>query len=243
MNEKKPPLIAVIGSDGSGKSTVCEYLIEYVRRYGPASRIHLGKQSGNVGRAAIKLPVLGHSVERLIKSNKNKIKSSDSLPDVLPALVIISFVLRRVLRFRHMLACRKRGLIVLTDRFPQIQIPNAYDGPVFPSCQKGHRFVKWLAKRERAAFQWMAGHKPDLVIKLIVDLEVASARKPDHQRTSLAKKIAVTPLLKFEGAQIVEIDANKPLEEVISLAKKAVSAFMESYGYRHTEANEPAAHL
>ena len=37
-----PPLIAVIGSDGSGKSTVCEHLITVVEKYGAAERVHLG---------------------------------------------------------------------------------------------------------------------------------------------------------------------------------------------------------
>ena len=41
-----PPLIAVIGSDGSGKSTVCEHLITVVEKYGAAERVHLGPQAG-----------------------------------------------------------------------------------------------------------------------------------------------------------------------------------------------------
>lgn len=67
-----------------------------------------------------------------------------------------------------MLACRRRGLIVLTDRYPQDQIPGAYDGTVFPPNVEGGRFVSWLASQERKAFHWMASHKPDLVIKLNV---------------------------------------------------------------------------
>ena len=34
MQSITPPLIAVIGSDGSGKSTVCEHLITVVEKYG-----------------------------------------------------------------------------------------------------------------------------------------------------------------------------------------------------------------
>ena len=36
MQSITPPLIAVIGSDGSGKSTVCEHLITVVEKYGAA---------------------------------------------------------------------------------------------------------------------------------------------------------------------------------------------------------------
>lgn len=130
-----------------------------------------------------------------------------------------------------MLACRRRGLIVLTDRYPQDQIHGAYDGTVFPPNVEGGRFVSWLASRERKAFHWMASHKPDLVIKLNVDLEVACARKPDHKRESLARKIAITPQLTFGGAQLVDIDANQPLEQVLVDAEKAIMDFMTARGY------------
>lgn len=227
------PIIAVIGSDGSGKSTVCEHLINCVQKYGPAVRIHLGKQAGNVERAVVKLPLMGKALNKTIKHNK--VKSAKKLPGPVPALVIMSFVLRRLLRFRRMLACHRRGLIVLADRYPQIQIPGAYDSTVFPTNVTGSRFVLWLASLERSSFHWMANHKPDLVIKLNVDLDVACARKPDHRREALAKKIAVTPQLTFDGSQLVDIDANKPLDEVLIDAEKAITSFMEARGYRCIE--------
>ncbi|HEY4466390.1 MAG TPA: thymidylate kinase [Klebsiella sp.] len=241
MSAKFPPLIAVIGCDGSGKSTVCEYLIEYVKRYGPAVRVHLGKQAGNVGRAASKLPLLGRSVGRAIESNTKKVKTTKSRLGLLPSVVIIAFVARRLLRFRRMLSFRRQGFIVLTDRFPQAQIPGAYDGTVFPVNVEGSRFVRWLAARERAAFQWMAGHKPDLVIRLNVSLDMACARKPDHRKAALEKKIAVTPLLTFEGADIVDLDANRPIEEVLAAAEKVIAEFMAAQSYRYKADEESAA--
>lgn len=120
MQSITPPLIAVIGSDGSGKSTVCEHLITVVEKYGAAERVHLGKQAGNVGRAVTKLPLMGKSLHKTIE--RNQVKQQKIVRPV-PALVITAFVARRLLRFRHMLACRRRGLIVLTDRYPQDQIP------------------------------------------------------------------------------------------------------------------------
>lgn len=142
MQSITPPLIAVIGSDGSGKSTVCEHLITVVEKYGAAERVHLGKQAGNVGRAVTKLPLMGKSLHKTIE--RNQVKTA-KIAGPVPALVITAFVARRLLRFRHMLACRRRGLIVLTDRYPQDQIHGAYDGTVFPPNVEGGRFVSWLA--------------------------------------------------------------------------------------------------
>ncbi|WP_312158420.1 thymidylate kinase [Pantoea piersonii] len=230
-SEYSSPLIAVIGSDGSGKSTVCDYLLVYLQNYGPAVRVHLGKQAGNVGRAAAQLPLIGNMIGKKIEQNTKKVRSKKGRMNMLPSLVISFFVIRRLLRFRRMLAFRKQGLIVLTDRFPQAQIPGGYDGPAFPENKESNVLIKWLARREKQAFQWMADHKPDLVIKLNVDLEVACARKPDHSSEALARKTLTTSLLNFEGARIVDIDANCPLDEVLPAAERAVAAFMKDQGY------------
>ncbi len=102
---------------------------------------------------------------------------------------------------------------------------------MFPPNAEGGRFVSWLASQERKAFHWMASHKPDLVIKLNVDLDVACARKPDHKRESLERKIAITPQLTFGGAQLVDINANQPLEQVLVDAEEAIWISMTARGY------------
>ncbi|MCU9638930.1 thymidylate kinase, partial [Escherichia coli] len=83
----------------------------------------------------------------------------------------------------------------------------------FPPNVEVGRFVSLLASQERKAFHWMSCHKPDLVIKLNVDLEVACSRKPNHKRESLVRQIPLTPHLTFGGAQLVDIHANHPLEK------------------------------
>jgi len=228
------PLIAVIGCDGSGKSTVADHVVSWIGRYGPAGMVHLGKQSGNVGRALGRLPLVDPTLDRLIRrkvDGVNKRIKEDKQPSLLPALVISAFTLRRRRRFKRMLALRQRGLIVVTDRFPQVEIPGAYDGPGFPDAQGGSPLVLALARREHGMFEWMASHRPDVVLRLNVDLDVACARKPDHRRDALQRKIAVTPLLTYSGAPIVDIDANQPLAGVIQEAEAAVARVMAERGY------------
>lgn len=232
------PLIAIIGSDGSGKSTVCDHMLEWVRRYGPAGRAHLGKQSGNIGRALGQLPLVGAAMDRLIRRKVDGVNDRvkhDLQPTLLPALVISAFTLRRRHRFNRMLALRRQGLIVITDRFPQVEIPGAYDGPAFPdTASGGSRLVVALARHEHATFEWMASHRPDLVLRLNVDLDTACRRKPDHRRELLAAKIAVTPLLKYSGAPIVDIDASQSLELVFGDAEAAVARLMAERGHALT---------
>jgi len=238
MTASKPalaPLIAIIGCDGSGKSTVSEQVLTMASHYGPAATAHLGKQQGNVGRSLANLPLIGKWFGRLIErkvKTVNKSQAKNKAPSTFPALVMYAFTLRRLKRFRKMLALREQGFIIITDRFPQLDFPNAYDGPSLSVNAQGNFIVRWLAKHEQAAFEWMTQHKPDLVIRLHVDIDTACQRKPDHVREALLKKVEITPLLTFNGAEIVEVNSVQPLEEVLNETTAAVNNVLISYGYQ-----------
>ncbi len=228
------PLIAIIGCDGSGKSTVGAQMLLWASGYGPAAAAHLGKQSGNLGRALTRLPVVGAGIGRVIRRKVVGVRQrrdKNRTPGLLPALVISAFSVRRVLRFRRMLTLRKQGMIIVTDRYPQLELPHTYDCPGMSADAEGNRLVRWLARWEQEAFEWMTSHSPDMVIRLHVDLDTACERKPDHRREALRDKIASTPLLKFRGAPIAEIDAAQPLEAVLTDARAAVSRMLEARGY------------
>ena len=227
------PLIAIIGCDGSGKSTVSEEILNWVQGYGPAVAAHLGKQSGNIGRAIAQLPLIGSLLDKFIarKTDSTRAQREKKTPGLLVALIIYAFSLRRLRRFKRMMAQRHQGLIIVTDRYPQLEFPGAYDGTGLSVAAPGNCFIRWLARRERVLYEWMTSYRPDLVIRLNVDLDTACARKPDHRRELLRDKVAITPQLTFNGAPIVEIDSTQPLAQVLAEAKVAVANTLATRGY------------
>jgi thymidylate kinase len=238
VSERRAPLIAVIGCDGSGKSTVSEAVLAWARRFGPAEAVHLGKQSGNVGRALGQLPLVGKSIDKAIvhQSKDTQGQRGDKNPKLFPALVVFGFQLRRLRRFRRMMALWKKNVIIVSDRFPQVDVPGAYDGTLLSTTAPAGAAVHWMAKRERAQFEWMTSYRPDLVIRLNVDIDTACARKPDHRRQALEKKVLATPLFTFKGAPIVEIDSRQPLAQVIAEAQAAVTRTLTERGYTRLDA-------
>lgn len=234
---KLPPMIAIVGCDGSGKSTVNEQALEWVRKYAPAESAHLGKQGGNVGRALNNLPLIGKWLEKIQKDKAVKVHKAQDLkktPEFLPSLVMYLFAIRRVRRYKRMLALREKGMVMITDRYPQLEFPQAIDGPGLDVNAQGSTLVGWMAKKEQEAFEWMTSYIPDVVIRLNVDVDTAHARKPDHTRKSLEKKTKIVPLLTFNGASIVEIDTLQPLDDVVKNVQKAISTVLEEKGYiRH----------
>ncbi len=221
------PLIAIVGSDGSGKSTVGQALLDWLKETGPAELCHLGKQSGNLGRALGRMPFVGSRMERTIDT-RIKEAGEGKGPSFLASLTIYAFTLRRLVRFRRMLRLRDQGVTILADRFPQLALPAAIDGPGFGKVRADRGIAKRLAAIERRQFEWMTRHQPDLVVRLNVDLETALARKPDHRRANLAAKIADIPKLSFGSAPIVDVDASLPIDEVVTQAKAAISRVLKS---------------
>ncbi|MFC3579586.1 nucleoside/nucleotide kinase family protein [Sphingomonas hylomeconis] len=214
------PLIAIVGSDGSGKSTVGEALLAWMNERQPTELHHLGKQTGNIGRAIARWPLIGGRLDKTIVKQSAGAKQSGA-PSAFTAAIIYTFSMRRVRRFKKMLAARARGIAILADRFPQTGVPGPMDGLGLAKAAAG--FPGRLARRERAQYEWMEQYRPDLVIRLNVDLPTALARKPDHRPSSLATKIADVPRLTFNGAPIVDLDSTQPLDRVIEQAKAAIS--------------------
>jgi len=135
------------------------------------------------------------------------------------------FSLRRVRHFREVLELSRRGIVVVTDRFPQAEIFGFhYDGPGLSGAPAGNWLIRRLAARERKLYRWMARHRPSVDIRLNIDLETALSRKPDHNATELRDKIEVAPKLRFNGAHIVDVDASVPYRQVLDAAVEAVNS-------------------
>ncbi len=225
------PLIAVVGSDGSGKTTVSSAVLAFVSRYGAAETAYLGMKSGDVGRMIKALPLIGPAFEGYLQGKANQARNTaEKMPGPFTALAIYGFSLLRMARFKRMMRRRRAGHIIITDRYPQIEVPGFYDGPGLSAAMADSWFTRWLAQREFRQYAWMASHQPDLVVRLNVDVKTAFDRKPDHAIELLQQKVEATSQLTFGGAPIVDLDSREPLEKVVSLVEQAVAGKLSALG-------------
>lgn len=223
---RKAPIIAIVGSDGSGKTTVSRELLRFMSSRRPTNLCHLGKQTGNLRRAMHKYP-LGKRVDnRISEVGESAQQKGVSFP---VALVMFTASMRRVLRFTRMFFLHCMGRAILTDRYPQIAELRVMDGPILTGRRLTDVGAKMLMRLEFWLYKRMAALRPDVVLRLNVDLETAVRRKPDHRVASLEKKINAVPKLSFNGAPIVDLDSTEPLEKVLEQAREVVSAIMDCY--------------
>ncbi len=220
-------LIALVGCDGSGKSTLSKDLLHILSRDQNVALYYLGLGSGAIGNRIKRLPLIGPAVGRKIDRKAGQTRSKgQKIPGLLTALVVYGFSLIRLHRFRKMLAMLEAGVTVITDRYPQIEIPGFYDGPGLSAAFTRSWIIAALARKEREMYEWMASFHPDIVIRLNIDAATAHARKPDHDLALLSRKAAVTTTLRFGGANILDFNSAQPYLTLRNSVAEAVSDTM-----------------
>jgi thymidylate kinase len=225
---RRVPVIALVGSDGSGKTTLGSALFDWMAARQPTRFCHLGKQTGNWGRAIARVPLIGHKADSTIAGKAVQSRKSKGAG---PGAAVVIFILsmRRLVRFVRMRRLHAMGYVILTDRYPQAVVPGPMDGPGLVARRPGNVLVRVLTWLEQVIYDWMAGFRPDLVLRLNVDLATALARKPDHRPETLRQKVADVPRLSFNGAPVVDLDATQPIEKVLETARTHVAAVLEAY--------------
>jgi thymidylate kinase len=224
-----PGVVAVTGCDGAGKSTLTDDLISQLKTERPIEWLYLGQSSGNIAEWIRGLPLIGAPLGRYLVGKANKAHSKKSKgSDTATTIAIFLLSQWRAHKFRRMLRLSRRGVIVVTDRYPQAEVPGFYfDGAGLGAVKAESWLGRKLAAREQRLYQWMASHVPALVIRLNIDADTAHLRKPDHKLSMLRDKVEVIPSLHFNGARILDLDGRDPYEEVLGAALSAATASIE----------------
>jgi thymidylate kinase len=227
-------VIAVVGCDGTGKSTLATDLLTILRGRGAVERRYLGLVSGEMGDKIKRLPLIGIRFERYLAGKAQRaLDMKLKLPGTGTALVMYVFSLWRATQLRRVMRLSRQGVLVITDRYPQAEIPGFhYDGPGLTANRTDNWLVRKLALREQNLYEWMARQRPALVIRLDIDADTAHARKLDHSLAELRDKIAVTSRLRFNGARVLDIDARAPYSQVLGAALQAIDMAIEAPRHR-----------
>lgn len=218
-------IVALMGVDGSGKSTVTKAIAKDWGRKLDIELIYFGTGDGPKS-LSLRLMALGR--DRLMGRTDRKKTSGErsrgknrGWPQIAWALSAARLK-RREMRWAYRL--RQRGVLVICDRYPQNVIEGFNDGPRLASLLQSKSFLKRMAAEyEARIYKSLAAAQPDLLIKLMPSLDVALARKPgDVPPAILAEKHATLGALEFAGIPTVTVDADQPLEAVLRKVKSLI---------------------
>lgn len=236
-------VIAFLGSDGAGKSTVVAAVTAWLGAELDVRRIYLGSGDGATsllrrslrtfdsvrrslmgGRAGRRGPAAEEMPSSYL-SGSSYVAGVDFGPRALwKTASKLALAREKRGRLKDAWRARTHGAVVICDRYPQTQQLGFNDGPLLsPWLAHRSRFLRSAARRELAVYRDAAALAPDLVVKLLVSPEVAASRKDDMSLDMLRARAAAIRALSFPDAtRVVEIDADQPLELVLAATRRAI---------------------
>ncbi len=209
---EKGVILAFIGTDGAGKSTMTKNIQSWLSWKIEVQQFYLGSGDGLKKPLSYKLYVNG----TLPKS----IRQLAGAVFYLHMSRYVNRTLKRVNRYRN------HGGIAVLDRFPQMQFKGVNDGPKIDSeIEKNHLpapLLTWLIKKEEENIRQAVEIKPDIVFKLNISPEEAVKRKKENTLAEMKRKVAMIDGICFEGSKVYNIDAAQNMKEEMLEVKRRI---------------------
>ena len=219
-------IVAILGVDGSGKSTSVATMRTWLAKKIDVFPVYFGTGDGPPSLVLWPLKLMLPLMLRVMKSKPKGTTRGHHAgggPSLIHSTLLSVWALAVALDKRAKLAAAwraaNRGLIVLTDRYPQDQIGRFNDGPMLTNLKS---VPKWLRHFESRVYACARRLQPDLVIKLTVTPETTARREPAMDRAIIPERAAALQRLEFPSARVVSVDAEMPLADVIRTVKREI---------------------
>ena len=219
-------VVAIVGVDGSGKSTVTRAIRGWLAAELDVLPIYFGTGDGRPSLLLRPFKLMVPLIRRFIRTKPKGAshgKISNRAPGPLySALMMVWAAVVAHEKRGKLLAARRgadRGMIVITDRYPQDEIAGFNDGPLLPRLRST---PNWLRRLEASAYALSRRLRPDLVLKLDILPETAAQREPDMDPVLISQRIADLRRLGFGGAPVITVNAEQPLKDVIRTVKREI---------------------
>lgn len=242
-------IVAVLGADGSGKSTLVKALDAALSRKVDVVRLYLGSGDGPVSFWRWPLVQLRRRRQQRKASSSSSSASTKSrstkrsapwrfLVECERIAWAIALVFERRARLRAAARARSAGRIVVTDRYPQSNIEGYNDGPLLGHLARSSFLpLRSLSRWERQNFQPDRIPQPDLVLKLIGSPDVLHGRRAEMTADAIAEKQQGIIDITFGNCtRVVTLDADESAERVLIAAMAAIGTLLVA-----VPGGEPAA--
>jgi thymidylate kinase len=220
-------LIAVVGGDGAGKSSVVGGLSAWLSTGFETRRVHLGKPPRSATTLALKgVMVLGRRAGRF---------SSTRIPaHAMPAGGAARFpgyawLLWHVLtardRYREYASARRsatNGALVVCDRYPlpQLRFMDTARASELADDPTLGRIARSLVRLEAGYYERIS--EPEIAIVLRVDPDTAVARRGDEEEDFVRPRCEEVWRADWSASRAVVVDAGQAKERVLSEIKSIV---------------------
>jgi thymidylate kinase len=223
--------VAVVGADGSGKSTITDAVARWLSWKLEVRAYYMGSKAPSrrsrwlyISFRALRR---GHrAVSQNLSSSSKVVHAIATARDVMLALHCLAIGRDRARRYRGGRRAARAGRVVIYDRFPIESLSSRrghrlLDGPQISTVlgESGGGLTRALATAEERMYRRF--ELPNYFVVLQVTPEVSADRKPDHRPDVLVAKgravAEMATLAETSGlpVKVIRIDANRPLDAVL----------------------------
>ena len=225
-------LIAFVGSEGSGKSTLSGECAKWLAQTQDVAHIHLGKPPRSfwtfIPWALIQIYI--HSKRRLKKmKGQKKIRAGDSHVkqnyNPRPIVALLIAIDRSALLKRHMKSLKHSSFIV-TDRFPGKMV-DSIDGPT--TGLSGNWLRRMLGRWEFNIYQNMT--QPGVVFKAEAPLQLTlqrnASRAAPEPKDWIYYCYEQAKTIHFDSPHFICLDTTCSMEETMAIVKQTIKTLVE----------------
>ncbi|MFH1357420.1 MAG: hypothetical protein ABII18_09855 [bacterium] len=174
-------VIAITGSDATGKSTVSSHINEWLKKAFTVRLIHAGKPPAGLLNfiPTLLLPFIRRFFNRARTSVSCKLRDENVTGSLLKAVRLLLLARDRKRLVTRAFQRAIDGTITISDRYPS-HTHGAMDSPRIGSSPKWLKgfILEKMASREKSIYESIP--KADLLIQLTIDVEVAVQRNRDR---------------------------------------------------------------
>lgn len=239
-------ILCLMGSDGAGKSTQTKEITKELSKKVDVLFMYMGSGDGakSLQRQIIEYCIQLGSKRSAAKKLKNKVSFKEAESVVKSDISAFSFLKQFILsikavslafekqnRLKRVDRERKRGAIVICDRYPQTSTLGYNDGPkLYANVNSSNFILRSLAKYEFSCYQLAKQIYPNIVIKLTGSLDVLHSRRPEMSREEINKKQNGIISLHFDPpTEVITLDIDKPVYEIKGSILAALSCQIGKY--------------
>ena len=248
--KKTPPerglIIALVGVDGSGKSSTTKELKKWMSSQIDNKQFYLGEGDGKTslyvsvmkrllnfyrmrrkdGSKNVAATESNSIMAQSISNTKKKASFRRKVFAHLRISMILNVEHHNMNKIRKMNSYRNIGGISFTDRYPQTESVGCNDGPKVPPFTEvlgDSRYIQRCKRNEEKCLSIVEHVKPDLIFRLNITAETSMRRKPEQKNIKVyQKKIDLLNDVRFKGARIIDIDAEQPREQELLEIKRII---------------------
>lgn len=208
-------IVAFLGPDGAGKSTLTNSVADELGRKLDVERVYMGSGAGGPPSAL-------RRVLQILRFRK--------LGGPFRVLWELSLAREKRNALRRITAWRDQGIVVVSDRYPQAEIDGHNDGPLLARFRESKSgFLRSLASWERRCYETARELPPDLVCRMRIDVAEIARRRPGTDVEWVRTKQQGIERLTFPAqTRVAELNAGQPPEAVLRDAMAAIGAVLTS---------------